>query len=276
MPKYRTALLLVAILSFAPAVARAQGDTDLAKGYYKLGVELYNRADYEEALAQFNKAYKHSRKATLFHNIARCHESLGQHEQAVLHYERYLKEGKPADAEMIKARIANLKRLIEKKKAAQPKPGPKPPVVKPTSQPVVKPGPKPPVVKPQPTPIPIPPPPRSRPLRTAGWVMVGAGGASLIAGLIFGGLAADMADTLEKQNKANPAVEYDADIMADEETGRTLQAVQILTLAVGGAAVATGVVLLILDRRKQSKERRVWLAPVITPGGALVSGGLRF
>ena len=106
--------------------------------------------------------------------------------------------------------------------------------------------------------------------------MVGAGGASLIAGLIFGGLAADMADTLEKQNKANPAVEYDADIMADEETGRTLQAVQILTLAVGGAAVATGVVLLILDRRKQSKERRVWLAPVITPGGALVSGGLRF
>ncbi len=260
-------LLLVALLSVAPAVAGAQGDTDLAKGYYKLGVELYNRADYEEALAQFQKAYKHSGKAALFHNIARCNESLGKHEEAVKYYERFLEEGKPDNAEVIKARIANLKRLIKKKN--------KPPVpvsqpVKPASQPVAKPVPKPQPLKP--TPVPIPPSP-SRPLRTAGWVMVGAGGASLVAGLLLGGMAAGLADELEQDNK--DGVPYDSSIMAEEEKGRTLQALQILTLAVGAAAAATGAVLLFLDSRKQ-KERRAWLAPTVTTGGAMLSGGFSF
>lgn len=272
MPINRAALLLVALLSLLPGLASAQGDTDLAKGYYKLGVDLYNRADYEEALVQFQKAYKHSGKATLFHNIARCYESLGRHEEAVKHYERFLKEGNPPDPGMIKARITNLRRLIEKKKAKKPQPASRP--VKPASQPVgTGPKPKPPIVEPRP--VPIPPAP-GRPLRTTGWVMVGVGGASLVAGLIFGGLASDMADTLEKQNSANPPVEYDAGIQEDEETGRTLQALQILTLAVGGAVVATGVVLLIVDARKQSKERRAWLTPTVTPGGAMVTGGFRF
>ena len=261
--------LLVALLTciLLPAVASAQGDTDLAKGYYKLGVNLYNRADYEEALDQFQKAYKHSGKAALFHNIARCYESLGKHEEAVKHYERYLEEGKPADADVIKARIANLKRLIAKKKAREkPKPASQP--AKPVTKPIVAPKPKPQPLKP----LPVPAAP-GRPMRTAGWVLVGVGGATLVAGLIMGGTAADIASSLEDQN-ATKQTEYES-VKEEEDRGRAMETGMIIALAVGGAAVATGAVLLILDARK-NKERRAWLAPTVTPGGAFVSGGFSF
>ena len=264
---YRTVLLVAALSSLTPGLALGQGDTDLAKGYYKLGVDLYNRADYEEALKQFHKAFKHSGKATLFHNIARCNESLGKHEEAVKFYERYLKEGKPADPAVISARIANLRRLIAKKNASKPRPASRP--VKPASQPAKDPGKKPVVV-----PVPLPPAPQGRPLRTAGWVLVGVGGASLVAGFVLGGMAADMAGTLEKKNK-DQVTDY-ADVKDDEDTGRGYETGQILALAVGGAAAAAGVVLLILDARKQRKERRAWLTPAFTPGGAVVTGGFSF
>ena len=137
--------------------------------------------------------------------------------------------------------------------------------MKPTPKPTPKP---PPVVKP----VPSPPSP-GRPMRTAGWVLVGVGGASLIAGLVLGGWAADVAGTLEDQN-ANEDTEYE-DVIEDEDLGRSLQKGQVLTLIVGGAVVATGALLLILDSRK-NRERRAWLAPTVTSTGAFVSGGFSF
>ena len=271
----RKPYFLVVLLCLIPASVRAQGDTDLAKGYYKLGVELYNRADYEEALVQFKKAFKYSGKAALLHNMARCYESLGRHEEAVAHYERYLEEGKPADAAMISARIGNLKRLIERKKTPAPKPAPvsasqPTPAPAPATKPAGSDTPKPPD-----KPTPAPAPSRSRPLRTTGWILVGVGAASLVAGIILGKSASDAASNLEDDNADKKGVEY-ADVMKDVEHGQSMQNAQIATLVVGGVAAAAGAVLLILDARRASTDRQAWLAPAITPGGAMVSGGLRF
>ena len=282
-------LLPMAILCLSSAPARAQNDPGLAQRYYKLGEELYNRSAYEEALAQFKKSFEYSQKPALLYNMARCYESLGRHEKAAEFYSRYLKHN-PPNAKMIQVRITNLQRLAQRKKQPQPVPQPAP-LPKPASQPVAQPKPQPIIAQPKPQPIiaqpviqpiiaqPKPQPgqepaPKSRSMWIAGWTMVGVGGAGLIAGLVLGGLAADKASWLEDQS-ASLKVEY-ADIKDEEALGRSLQTGQIVGLAAGGAIAATGVVLLILDSRKKPAERRAWLAPAISPEGALVSAGVRF
>ena len=275
-PRGLTCLALLLLLLPAASAYGQQGDTNLAKRYYKLGEELYNRADYEEALKQFKRAYTYSGQAALLYNMARCRESLGQHKQAVEHYERFLKEGSPKDPSVIKARIANLRRLIDKKEKPAP-PAPKPSPTPPASQPKPTPAPVTPKPKPAPKPTPVPDPPKtaspSRPLRTTGWILVGVGGVSLVAGAVFSGLAAGKASDMEQYNADGR--EY-KEVIGDEEEGQSMQTGQIVALVAGGVVVATGAVLLILDARKQRTERRAWLAPVITPGGALVAGGVQF
>jgi tetratricopeptide (TPR) repeat protein len=121
LTKLTTLLALLALL--APTLARADS-TELAKRHYKLGEMMFNRADYAGAISQFKSAYRHSKKPALLYNIARCHESLGQHAEAIKTYEVYL-ESKPRDAEQIKARISNLQRLVQQK-APTPTPTPTP------------------------------------------------------------------------------------------------------------------------------------------------------
>jgi len=109
----------------------------------------------------------------------------------------------------------------------------------------------------------------------AGWSLVGVGAASLAAGLVLGAMAAERASELEDHN-ASGTTEY-TDVEGDEEAGRNLQAGQIAALAVGGAVAVTGAVLLILDARRDSGEKKsAWLAPAVGPGAAGVTAGVRF
>ena len=96
----------------------------------------------------------------------------------------------------------------------------------------------------------------------------------LVAGIVLGAKAADKANWLADQSAAGVA--YDDSIRDAEERGRGFQLGQIISLAAGGTLAATSAVLLILDSRKESAERRAWITPVITARGALLSGSLRF
>ena len=272
MKRCYVAWILVCLCS-APALAQSQQDTGLAKRFYHLGEEFYRRAAYARALEQFQEAYKLAPKPAMLYNMARCQEALGRLAEAIELYQKYLKTNPPNHL-IIKARIDNLKKQLEQRK---PKPAPKP-----ASQPLPKPKPQPkpkPVLKPQPKPTSIPTPqpepaPESRPLRTPGWALVGAGGALLATGLVMGALASDQADEMEQIGQAFDTRYADAGDV--ESKGKTFQALQIVGLAVGGAALASGVVLLILHRRGAGRERSAWLSPSVTPGGIVVTGGARF
>ncbi len=108
-------LLICCSLLFTPLPALAE-DTALAKQYYKLGEELYTRADYAGALNQFKQAYAHSRRPALLYNMARCREMLGQHEDAIDLYTQYLRS-KPQHSATIEARIINLRELVKQRQA---------------------------------------------------------------------------------------------------------------------------------------------------------------
>jgi tetratricopeptide (TPR) repeat protein len=250
-------LLIIGALILFPTLARAQQQTDdeLAKQYYKLGEELYTRADYEGALKQFQQAYKLSNKPALLYNMARCNESLGQHEKAIELLREYLKSN-PDNASMIEARIANLQRLVDKKQTQQPPP---------TSTTVT-----PPPVTPEPT---RPTPRASHPLRWPGWIAVGVGGALLISGIALGAVAKSKASDLEKANNAHQ--EYSS-VKGMEDTQRTYRNAAIGTLVAGGVIAVTGAVLVILDSRSAPRERRVQITPTIGPQTAGVVGELRF
>jgi tetratricopeptide (TPR) repeat protein len=252
-------VLILILILLAPASARAQNDEGLAKQYYKLGEELYNRADYEGALKQFQKSYEYSKRPALLVTLARCHESLGQHEKAIQLYTEYL-ESHPESPEVIEARINNLKRLVEK--------------TRPVS--------KAPAVPAEAAPAPsgaTPPPPAaaeakrgpSRPLRWPGWILVGTGGALLVTGIVLGLRASSIQDELEHANTSGQP--FDA---SKEDRGRTFNKAAIATLVLGGAAAATGALLLVLDWRGSTKERRAWIAPVLAAGEVSLAGGIRF
>jgi tetratricopeptide (TPR) repeat protein len=268
---------LVATLVFFASPALAQGkDDDLAKQYYKLGEKLYNRSDYEGALKQFEKAYQHSQRPAFVYNMARCFEFMGKLEQAIEHYERFL-ESKPKIAEVIKSRIANLRKKLQESKPGETKP---PTETKPTPRPPAgetKPSPTP-ERTPEPTPEPEPTPPPSRGARwmgITGWVLVGVGAASLIASIALGAKAASLSNDLEEASVADPPKPY-ADWRDKEDQGETLEKMQFVTLGVGAAAVVGGAVLVFLDMRAERQQRSAWIAPTLTRGGALVSGSWRF
>jgi tetratricopeptide (TPR) repeat protein len=115
--------LLISGSLLGHGLAVAQSDDELAKRYYKLGEELYNRADYEGAYKQFQQSYEISKRPALLFNMARCQESLGQHEKAIELLTEYLSSN-PDNRTVIEARIANLRRLVERKRQEQASPPP--------------------------------------------------------------------------------------------------------------------------------------------------------
>jgi tetratricopeptide (TPR) repeat protein len=268
MPGFRPLLVLALLL--APLNAWSQGDDELAEKYYRLGEELYKRADYEGALKEFTQSYEISKRPALLFNMARCHESLGQPEEAIRLYTDYLKSG-PSNASVIEARINNLQRLVEKKKPAPipaPVSPPKPEVVpekEPSSGSAAR--------KEAPVPVEEGTSP-SKPLRLTGWILVGAGGALVATGIILGMKAASKQSELEDANAAGK--EY-ADVKPIEDQGRTYKNAGIGTFVLGAAAAVTGTILLLLEGRSGESKERAWITPGLVPGGgAMMAGGFKF
>jgi len=69
----------------APVRVRAQKHFDQGELKYKTG-------NFEGALADYTAAYEALPMPAILYNIGQCHRHLGDHEQAVFFYERYLKE----------------------------------------------------------------------------------------------------------------------------------------------------------------------------------------
>lgn len=200
-----------------------------AREAYERGTELYNAAKFEEALEAFEEA------ATLFaspdfqYNIARCYERLGKLEEAIHHYETYLRTAdEPPDRAAIEASIAMMKQQLEDD--AQRPDDPEPERQDPNA---------------------------GRPLVIAGGVLIGVGvAAGLGGGLGFGIPVARDNQTLGRVvGEGNPdGLTFDeADAIADR--ARTNQTLEIVLAASGGAIAVVGVALLAVGMKKNKAAR---------------------
>lgn len=107
------ALLVMTLLLSVSGVA-AQANVEEARERVARGDELLERADYDAALAEFERAYEvlgeHPSRPLILFNIGRAHERMRRYDLALEYFQRYLDEAGP-DAEDRDAVEATLRTL---------------------------------------------------------------------------------------------------------------------------------------------------------------------
>ncbi|MCP4678630.1 MAG: tetratricopeptide repeat protein [Deltaproteobacteria bacterium] len=90
-----------------------------AQGNYTKGRELYSNNQYEEALKEFEEAYKLDPSSRHAYSIARTAQSLNYHEKAIQNYRLYLPSVKdPATKQKTVETISRLEKLVEEESNA--------------------------------------------------------------------------------------------------------------------------------------------------------------
>jgi len=104
----------------APAPPREAGspeDADSARRareHFLSGMEHFEAHRYRPAIHDFELAAELVPSADLWFNIARSHEELGEHEPAIEHYRRYLRDRvDPPDKAQVQQRIESLEQQAE-------------------------------------------------------------------------------------------------------------------------------------------------------------------
>jgi hypothetical protein len=83
-----------------------------AKAYFVSGSEKFRAGLYREAIDDFQKAYALVRSPEILYNIGKCHEALKNDDEAIYHYEMYLRFYPTAeDSEDVRHRINVLREL---------------------------------------------------------------------------------------------------------------------------------------------------------------------
>jgi hypothetical protein len=114
-------------------------------------------------------------------------------------------------------------------------------------------------------------------LFTWGWVGTGVGAALLVGGSITGGAALSIDERLEKDCPGGECI--DASSQRDNDRMSGLATATNVLIGVGSAALATGVVLLVVDAaggEGEDETVEVRAAPAAGPGFAALSVGGRF
>jgi hypothetical protein len=216
--------------------------------------------DYTQGVRLLSELFVSTKDPTFIYNQARCFEQNRRYEDAIARFREYLRAGKnlsgteQSDAEK---HIADCKELLASEK---PQAVPPPPVsaAQPESEKV------PVAEKPSTAVHRTSPAAGSASLRTAGIATASAGGAVLVAGVVFNLKSNSLAESLKKTNG------YTADKESDRKTYATLG---WLGYGVGAACVATGAILYFLGSRTDS-DGAVAFLPSFGPGqaGAVVKG----
>jgi len=242
--------VLVGVLLFLGAnlgpssPAAAQDDVDAAKARFRRGTRLYEVGEYRQALEEYKAAHLAKTDPAFLFNIAQCHRQLGDLEQAVTMYKRFLAASPNAvNRAEVEKRVAELEGELAKRKGAvdvQSAPVP-------ASAPA--PSPLPPLAPPPPVPVENPavamvaqPSPTGSSLPYLRWLGVGVT-AALVGGAIATGLSASSKyDNLKDTCGNTPAGCTDS--QTNTVKSRAL-VTNILWALAGTAAVGTGVMFVL-------------------------------
>jgi hypothetical protein len=269
----------IALTCAAPAFA--DGDRTAAEALFRESRQAIARGDYDAACPKLEESLKLDAAVGTLLNLSVCDERKGDLQSAIGRMNRALTIMKSSDDRLnfVRTRLGEL----QSKLARQPKvttvtsappaaPAPAPsaaPAPAPTPAPAPAPAPAPEAAAPAPEPTP-PAPSHGSPLRTVGYVALGAGAAGVVAGLVLGGLAMD--------RKKTSLAHCDANRVCDQEGFAAASSFQSLSTAstvavIGGAVVgATGAVIL-LAGKSSSSARASTSAPrlAVTPSVGGVS-----
>jgi hypothetical protein len=257
--RLKTSVSLLALLLLClPATAHADERSE-ALQHYEKGRRAFDLGAYEEAAAEYASAYRIRDDPALLYNLGQAQRLANHPVEALRSYRMFLiRVPDAANRDEVERKIAELQKL-----SAQPKATPTPPSSGAAKAPVAA----------SSTPSLALTPPRpadnrqsARAKTTAGGVLVGAGAAIAVGGVVCGVLAKRNSDSLSQLDRNMQPFNS-----SQERAGKTEQILEGVLSGVGAAAVVVGGALLIVGRREQ---RRLAIAPSAGRGlvGAVVAG----
>jgi tetratricopeptide (TPR) repeat protein len=278
----------VLALALAAGAAHAQAPNPAADAALAEGRRLYDLQEWDKAIAKFKEAYALREDAAALFNIAQSYRLKGDCAQAASFYKTFKRKfpkEKPVDKF-----ITEMEACAKAKPTTDPTTNPTNPTTNPTNPTTNPTNPTNPTTNPtnpttnptnpttnpttDPSVAPTTPPinviepvdkPGGNGLRIASYVTMGAGGAGLIVGVVFGvkaRQAANEAEALRMGDEWNPSI---------EERGRRNQKTATISLVAGGVLAAGGVAMFLLSR-PSSESSGVSLAPT-ADGAQLVWAG---
>lgn len=246
----RFAVALAAMLATAPAVHAAEADqVREARQHYDRGMAHYELGEFSAAVEQFKQAYALSQAPGLLFNLAQASRLGKDYDQALHFYRTYLRVRPDApNREDVEKRIAELEPIVAAQRKAEierstadsrqstarkmPEPAERTtPETPRTSD-----------VRPRPMPA------GGRSERIAGLVVGSIGIAALGAGIGVGVASLDAQNRLSKL--ATDMGSWTPAESSLYQTGQREAAAATAMYVVGGAAVATGVILYVVGVRK--------------------------
>lgn len=270
--------------SYPPACEASKvtkGEVDRAHQVFLSGKQFLDESNYDKAISYFKDAYSIDCSVhAILPIIATAYERKGDKAEAVRALEEYLKRAPNApDREVIERRIANLKAQLASAPATT---GTPPPSTTATAAPIGTTAPT--ATAPAtgeatasastaaPTATTVSPAPEGGAHSLAPWIVVGAGGAAAVGGVV---LYAIGAGDVSSASQACPSRKNCSQTVTDKgNNGRTLETVGAVLGGVGLAAVAGGLVWHFLEPTTPEKSTAAHVSPVVTPGyaGLGVSG----
>jgi len=234
----RCAAVVVALTATSAAYADDPKAEKDALALFEQSKVAYREGRFDEAIDLLKKAYAIHAEPVLLYNLARAYEGVGNFEEAIDAYERYLKDATEiADRPAIEQRVAGLRRSVdEKSRLARERDEAK------RAQ-TARAAPAPAHEARQPSVLP--------------WALAGVGGATAIAGGVLGILA------LGKHDDADAArSQVDARAAQDRAEGLGLGAT--VAFVAGGAIAGAGITWGIIDvlgagSSAKSGQRRLYL-----------------
>jgi tetratricopeptide (TPR) repeat protein len=254
----------------------SKADVERAHNVYLSGKQYLDESNYDKAISYFTDAYSIDCSVHgILPAIATAYERKGDKAEAIRALEEYLRRAPNApDREKIERRVRNLNEQLAHE---QPAPSAQAPLA-PTAS-AAPPAPAAPEASATISPLAAAPAPvdvGAKPSRSPlPWVLTGAGGVVAIAG---GALLAVGNSDISTASSSCPTRKGCPTSIADKgNTGRTLEAIGWAGVGVGGAALATGVILLILQasstQAAPASSASAYLTPVIAPGYAGIAAG---
>jgi tetratricopeptide (TPR) repeat protein len=187
------------------------------------GLQAYGAGRFQEAAQRFLDAYELSAEPELVFNAARSFEKALETEAAIEHYERFVSlQG--TTAELRSRALQSLRSLRDELAAREAASGPDP------------------ERSPPPSSVRTAPPPPKKLRRVPEILLLSIGGASLVAGGVFGGLA------LAAQSDFEDAAPDDPGRVDQRDQAQDRALVADVLFGVGGVAVASGLLLWVLRK----------------------------
>ncbi len=255
--------------------------TEQARQHYESGTRNYDLGRWDEAIADYEKAYELRPDPSFLYNLAQTCRRKGDAKRALELYKNYLrKDPSSPQREDVEEKIAALQKQVDEA-ATRPAVEPAAPSVAPVGsaygggESVTPPATQPPALLPGAASAQVAAPPGvpavqgvgrpsnpGRALRIAGIVCGSVGAGAAIVGAIFG---------LRARSLSNRVTEADAFSRSDDSAGQRAETLQWAFYGIGAGALVTGGVLYYLGMPSSPVAPSISLGPLVGPDSAGVS-----